>query len=190
MIAIRAAVPEDADAIAAIYAPHVLVGTASFEEQAPDAREMAERITAGAGRFPWLVATQGEAAGGVLAYAYATAFHTRPAYRWAVETTVYVADAAQRQGAGRLLYQVLIDTLTAQGFTQAIARIALPNNASIALHEAVGFRRAGVQRAVGYKRGQWIDVGLWQRALAEHLASPAEPRVFAEVGVVRGYRLP
>ena len=185
MIAIRAATPDDAAAIAAIYAPSVLVGTASFEEQAPDARAMRTRMAASDGLYPWIVATQGEASGGVLAYAYATAFHARAAYRWTVETTVYVADAAQRRGAGRLVYEALVDTLTVQGFTQGIARIALPNEGSIALHEAVGFRRAGVQREVGYKLGQWIDVGLWQRGLAEPAAPPAEPRRFAEVGVVR-----
>ncbi|MDP1027341.1 N-acetyltransferase family protein [Sphingomonas sp. KR1UV-12] len=185
MIAIRAAAPQDAAAIAAIYAPHVLVGTASFEEQAPDGRAMARRMAASEGLYPWLVATQGEDAGGVIAYAYASAFHARTAYRWTVETTVYVADAAQRRGAGRLVYKALVDTLSTQGFTQAVARIALPNEGSIALHEAVGFRRAGVQREVGYKFGQWIDVGLWQRELAEPSTPPAEPRPFADVGVVR-----
>ncbi len=185
MIAIRAATPDDAGAIAAIYAPHVLVGTATFEEQAPDSRTMRTRMAAHDGLYPWLVATQGEDAGGVLAYAYAAPFHTRSAYRWTVETTVYVADAAQRRGAGRLVYEALVDTLTAQGFAQAIARVALPNEGSIALHEAVGFRRAGVQREVGFKLGRWIDVGLWQRELAEPASPPAEPKPFAEVGVVR-----
>ncbi len=185
MIAIRAATAADAGAIAAIYAPHVLVGTASFEEEAPDGRTMARRIAASDGLYPWLVATQGPEGTGILAYAYATAFHPRAAYRWAVETTIYVADAAQRQGAGRLLYEALVDTLAAQGFTQAIARIALPNTASIGLHEATGFRRAGVQREVGYKHGQWMDVGLWQRELAQPATPPAEPRPFADVGVVR-----
>ncbi|WP_425228492.1 N-acetyltransferase family protein [Sphingomonas sp.] len=186
MIALRPARPDDAAAIAAIYAPHVLVGTASFETEAPDARTMRTRMSGSEGLYPWLVATQGEATGGVLAYAYATAFATREAYRWTVETTVYVADAAQRQGAGRLLYEALIDTLRAQGFTQAIARIALPNPASIALHEQVGFRRAGVLREAGWKSGRWIDVGLWQCELAEPATPPAEPRPFVEVGLVRG----
>ena len=189
MIALRPARPEDAAAIAAIYAPHVLVGTASFEVDAPDARAMRTRMAASDGLYPWLVATiadiGSEESGGVVAYAYASAYGTRPAYRWAVETTVYVADAAQRRGAGRLLYEALIDTLRAQGFTQAIGRIALPNEGSIALHEAVGFRRAGVFREVGWKHGRWIDVGLWQCELAEPATPPTEPRRFAEVGLVR-----
>jgi L-amino acid N-acyltransferase YncA len=185
VIALRAARPDDAAAIAAIYAPHVLVGAASFEIEPPEARPMRARMAASDGLYPWLVATTGEESGGVLAYAYASAYGTRPAYRWAVETTVYVADAAQRQGAGRLLYEALIDTLRAQGFTQAVGRIALPNEASIALHEAVGFRRAGVLREIGWKGGRWIDVGLWQCELAEPASPPAEPRPFSATGLVR-----
>ncbi|WP_419808840.1 N-acetyltransferase family protein [Sphingomonas sp.] len=190
MIALRPARAEDAAAIVAIYAPHVLVGTASFETTAPGEAEMRERMAGADGLYPWLVATTGSPGAdageeGVLAYAYATAYGTRPAYRWAVETTVYVADAAQRQGAGRLLYEALIDTLRAQGFTQAIARIALPNEASISLHEQSGFRRAGVLREVGWKGGRWIDVGLWQCDLADPTTPPMEPRRFADVGMVR-----
>jgi len=186
MIGVRAATPEDAGAIAAIYAPHVLAGTVSFETEAPDARAMRTRMASSQGLYPWMVATNGAETGGVLGYAYATRFSEREAYRWAVETTIYIADVAQRQGVGRLLYEALIDTLRAQGFTQAIGRIALPNNQSIGLHESVGFRRAGVFREIGYKQGQWIDVGYWQCELADPTNPPAEPKRFADVGVVRG----
>ena len=185
MIVIRAAKPEDAGAIAAIYAPHVLVGTASFEVEAPDARQMRTRMAASDGLYPWLVAGTGGEEEGVLGYAYATRFRERPAYRYVVETSVYVADAAQRQGAGRLLYEALIDTLRAQGFTQAIGTIALPNDQSIAMHEQTGFRRAGVIREAGFKLGRWIDVGYWQCELAEPTTPPVEPKRFADVGVVR-----
>lgn len=188
MIAIRAARADDAAAIAAIYAPHVLAGTSSFEVEAPDTRQMKTRMAASDGLYPWLVATVSEQGGGedgVLGYAYATKFRDRPAYAHAVETSIYVADVAQRQGAGRLLYEALIDTLRAQGFTQAVGTIALPNDNSIALHEQVGFRRAGVFREVGYKLGRWIDVGYWQCELADAATPPQPPRRFAEVGVVR-----
>jgi phosphinothricin acetyltransferase len=185
VIAIRPATGEDAAAIAAIYAPHVLVGTASFETEAPDTRAMRNRIASSDGLYPWMVATTGTP-GGVIAYAYASQFSPREAYRWTVETTIYVADTAQRQGAGRLLYEALIDTLRAQHFTQAIGRIALPNESSISLHEAVGFRRAGVFREVGYKHDRWIDVGMWQCDLAEPKVPPMEPKRFSDVGVVRG----
>lgn len=186
MIAIRPARPEDAAAIAAIYAPFVLGGTVSFETDAPDSRQMRARMTASGGLYPWIVATNGDPdGGGVLGYAYATAFRDRPAYRYVVETSIYVAGQVQGQGAGRLLYEALVDTLRVQGFTQAIGAIALPNDYSIRLHEAVGFRRAGVYRQVGYKQGQWIDVGFWQCELNEPSVPPVEPRPFSETGVIR-----
>ncbi|UZK65675.1 GNAT family N-acetyltransferase [Sphingomonas sp. M1-B02] len=189
MIAIRGAAAADAAAIAAIYAPHVLSGTASFEIEPPDTRMMRSRMAASEGLYPWLVATNGEhsaeGGGGVIGYAYATQFRERPAYRYVVETTIYMADVAQRSGMGRLLYEALIDTLREQGFVHAVGRIALPNEASIRVHESVGFRRAGVYREVGYKHGQWIDVGIWQCQLNEPRVPPVEPRKFSDVGVVR-----
>jgi len=185
MIAIRSATPEDAAAIAAIYAPHVLTGTVSFEIDPPDARTMRTRMAASDGLYPWIVATNGDPTGGVIGYAYATRFRDRPAYRYVCETTIYMADVAQGQGAGRLLYDSLIDTLRAQGFVHALGAIALPNDASIKLHESVGFRRAGVYREVGFKHGRWVDVGIWQAELNEPSVPPVEPRKFSEVGVIR-----
>ncbi len=186
MIAIRAATPEDAAAIAAIYAPYVLSGTVSFESEAPDTRQMRTRMTASDGLYPWLVATSGEGAdAGVVGYAYAGRFRDRPAYRYVVETSVYMSGSVQGQGVGRLLYEALVDTLRAQGFTQAIGVIALPNDKSITLHEAVGFRRAGLYREIGYKHGQWIDVGFWQCELNDSAVPPVEPKRFADVGVRR-----
>lgn len=185
MIAIRAATPEDAGAIAAIYAPHVLTGTVSFEIEPPDARAMRSRMAASEGLYPWIVATNGDATGGVIGYAYATRFRDRPAYRYVCETSIYMADVARGQGAGRLLYEALIDTLRAQGFVHALGAIALPNDASIKLHESVGFRRAGVYREVGFKHGRWIDVGIWQAELNDPSVPPVEPRKFSDVGVVR-----
>jgi phosphinothricin acetyltransferase len=184
VIAIRSARAEDAAAIAAIYAPYVLTGVVSFETDAPDARAMRRRIEGADGFYPWLVATNGDD-DGVLGYAYAGKFREREAYRWVVETSIYVAGAVQGQGVGRLLYEALIDTLRAQRFTQAIGAIALPNDHSIALHEAVGFRRAGFFREVGYKHGRWIDVGYWQCELNDAVTPPEEPKPFSEVGLVR-----
>ena len=191
MIGIRAATPEDAGAIAAIYAPHVLTGTVSFESDPPDARAMRSRMAAGDGLYPWLVATTGGSAGGeadeggVIGYAYASRFRDRPAYRYVCETSIYLTDASSGSGVGRLLYEALIDTLRAQGFVHAIGAIALPNDRSIRLHEAVGFRRAGVYREVGFKHGQWIDVGIWQCELNEPRVPPVEPKRFSDVGLVR-----
>ncbi|NIJ19940.1 phosphinothricin acetyltransferase [Sphingomonas naasensis] len=185
MIAIRAAGPADAASIAAIYAPHVLTGTVSFEIDPPDARAMRTRMAASDGLYPWLVATNGEAEGGVIGYAYATKFRDRPAYRYVCETSIYLTDASSGSGVGRLLYEAMIDTLRAQGFVHAIGAIALPNDRSIRLHEAVGFRRAGVYREVGFKHGQWIDVGIWQCQLNDPVVPPVEPKKFSDVGVVR-----
>lgn len=188
MITIRPARPDDAATIAAIYAPYVLSGTVSFENDAPDARGMRTRMAASDGLYPWLVATTGEAGEeeAILGYAYATMFKDRPAYRWTVETTIYVSGAVQGQGTGQLLYDALLDTLSAQGFVQAIATISLPNDQSIQLHEKVGFRRAGQYREVGFKLGRWLDVGIWQRELNDASGKPGEVRKFSEIGVVRG----
>ena len=185
MIAIRAARPEDAAAIAAIYAPYVETGTVSFELEPPDARAMRGRMASSEGLYPWLVVTNGDEEGGVLGYAYATKFRDRPAYKYIVETSVYLASGTQGQGNGRQLYEALTSTLRAQGFTHAIGAIALPNDYSIRLHESVGFRRTGVLREVGYKQGRWIDVGFWQRELNPATIPPLEPKPFSEVGLVR-----
>lgn len=176
---IRPARATDAGAIAAIYAPHVVAGTVSFETEAPHPATIAGRMAAAGDPYPWLIA---DAAGEVLGYAYAAPFATREAYRWAVETTIYVAEAGQRQGIGRRLYGALLATLGAHGFTQAIGRIALPNAASAALHETLGFREVGVLREVGWKAGRWVDVALWQCPLADASDDPAEPTASPATG--------
>ncbi len=150
-------------------------GIVSLEEVPPTPETMRARMAALGDLYPWLVA---EADGAVLGYAYASRFRERSAYRWAVETTVYVADGAQGRGVGRALYEALLTNLRAQGFTQAIAAISLPNDASVRLHEAVGFMTAGTYRQVGWKQGRWIDVGLWQIALAEAGPPVGEPRPY------------
>ena len=175
---LRRATGGDAAAIAAIYAPYVTGSIVSFETEAPDEAAMRERIEAGGALYPWFVA---EGGGSVAGYAYACAFRTRPAYRFTVETSVYLAPGAQGRGVGAALYERLLGTLEAQGFTQAIAAISLPNPASVALHERFGFERAGTYARVGWKLGGWHDVGLWQRPLAPSETPPAEPLPFAAV---------
>ena len=177
---IRAASADDAPAIAAIYAPYVTGSVVSFETGAPDAAEMARRMAEGEGHYPWLVSC--DADGTLLGYAYACAFRSRPAYRFSVETTVYVAEGAHRRGIGSALYRALLPVLEAQGYAQAIAAITLPNPASVILHKRFGFRQAGVYEKVGFKLGEWRSVGLWQRALAQVAASPAEPRPLSALG--------
>ena len=175
---LRVARPEDGAAIANLYAPYVGGSAVSLEDRPPDADEMAARIAACGALHPWLVAEDGEA---LLGYASASRFRPRLGYRFTVETSVYVAGARQGSGIGRALYDALLETLVAQGFTQAIAAITLPNAASVALHEAVGFARCGVYGHVGWKLGRWWDVGLWQRPLARAEVPPEDVRPFAEV---------
>lgn len=184
MILIRPAEPADAQQITAIYTPHVLTSAVSFETEVPTVRTMRSRMRAAGGLYPWIVATT-EDRDAILGFSYAAKFRERDAYRFCVETSVYIAGGAERQGVGRLLYEALIDTLRAQHFTQAIAAIALPNEGSIALHESVGFRRAGVYREVGWKHGRWHDVGIWQAVLAEPHGVPDEPKCFSHIGVQR-----
>jgi L-amino acid N-acyltransferase YncA len=183
VIAVRPARDEDAAQIAAIYRPYVEQGTVSFELKAPSEAQMRTRMMASNGFFPWLVVTEGEE-GAVLGYAYAGAFRDRPAYQYTIETSVYLLQGTAGCGNGRQLYDALIDTVRAQGFTHAIGVIALPNDHSIRLHESVGFRRTGVLREVGYKEGRWIDVGFWQCELNDATIPPMEPRPFSETGMV------
>lgn len=171
---IRRAVADDAGAIAAIYAPYVRDSVVSFETVAPDEAEMRARIAGLGDLYPWLVGCGED--GSMLGYAYGSAFRTRPAYRFAVETTVYVAEGAHRRGFGTTLYTKLLALLEAQGFTQAIGAITIPNAASIRLHESLGFVRAGTYESVGFKLGEWRSVGLWQRPLAAMATPPDEPK--------------
>jgi len=178
-VRVRRATADDAAAIASIYAPYVRASVVSFETEAPDAAEIRDRIVALGDLYPWLVACDED--GAVRGYAYGCAFRTRPAYRFSVETTVYVADGAHGRGIGTLLYRALLALLEAQGFTQAIGAITVPNEASIALHESLGFARAGTYEKVGFKLGDWRSVGLWQRPLAAMAARPEEPRPVSAV---------
>jgi phosphinothricin acetyltransferase len=161
---------KDAAACAAIYAPYVEDGPTSFEERAPDATELADRIAAS---HAWLVAEEG---GEVVGFAYACPHRSRRAYRWAADVSVYVAHDHHGQGHGRGLYEALFAVLRERGFRVACAGITLPNEASVALHERLGFEPVGVYRGIGWKAGAWRDVGWWQLELSPGAEDPpAEP---------------
>ena len=178
-VLIRLAAAVDAAAIADIYRPYVEESRISFEEQPPDAGEMARRIAgANPGYHPWFVA---EEDGLILGYAGSSPYRARPAYRWTVETAIYLPPALQGRGLGRTLLTKLLETLEKQGYVAAIGAIALPNDASVALHEKLGFVHTATYSGVGFKLGKWVDVGRWQRDLAPRHATPQEPLPFASV---------
>lgn len=159
---IRDASTADGAALAAIYAPFVEDGWVSFETEAPDATAMAARIAEYGRSHAWLVAELG---GSIAGYAYASPHRVRAAYSTSADIAIYVAPLAQGQGIGRALYTALFDRLRSRSIHAVFAGIALPNPASIALHEAMGMVPVGIYREVGWKAGAWRDVGWWQRLL-------------------------
>ena len=175
---LRLAEADDARAIADIYRPIVESSATSFESVPPDHEEMAGRIRATLPRYPWLVL---ETPGGIAGYAYGGSHRAREAYRFSVETSVYVAGGFRGRGIGRALYDSLIAILTAQGYANVYTGIALPNPASVALHEALGFRPIGTFRRVGFKAGAWHDVGWWHLSLRPPADHPAPPRRLDEL---------
>lgn len=172
-LVIRPAKADDIPAITAIYRPAVTDGLASFEYEPPGEAEMRRRFEAIiAGGYPYLVAEQ---AGRVIGYSYASAFRTRPGYRFAVENSVYVARDVQRSGAGSALLAELVKLCTAAGFRQMIAVIGdSANAASIGLHRRQGFAFCGVIHSLGWKQGRWLDSVYMQLALGEGDATSPE----------------
>jgi L-amino acid N-acyltransferase YncA len=170
MVTIRLADPTADDAaIAEIYRPSVTDSFVSFEEEAPTAAEMAERIESTLARTPWLVAVD---RGEVVGYAYAGHHRERAGYRWSVDVSAYVRADRHGRGIGSALYRSLIRILTAQGFANAYAGITQPNPASVALHRSIGMELVGVYRGVGYKLGAWRDVAWYQLRLTNDPGDP------------------
>ena len=162
----------DAEAVAAIYRPIVEATAISFEAVPPSTEDIARRILGTLPAYPWLVC---EIDGRIAGYAYAARHRERAAYRWSVDTSVYIAESDRRCGVGRGLYLSLFAILAAQGYVNAFAGVTLPNAASVGLHESLGFEKVGVYSRVGYKFGAWHDVGWWQFAMKAHEPSPSVP---------------
>lgn len=162
-VTIRASDPSDAAGIAAIY-NHYITGTVvTFEEEPLPPAEIAHRMAGvRSASFPWLVAEQG---GRVVGYAYATPWRPRAGYRFSAEITVYLAPDCGGRGIGSRLYAELFPLLEARGIHAVMGGIALPNEASVALHEKFGLRKVAHFEQVGFKFGRWIDVGYWERTL-------------------------
>jgi L-amino acid N-acyltransferase YncA len=175
---IRIATGKDAPAIAEIYGPIVLSTPISFEIEPPDEREIQRRIEETVPAYPWLVL---EDRGRIAGYAYASRHRVRAAYRWSVDTSVYVHPDFHRCGIGRGLYLSLFQILMLQGYFNAYAGITLPNPASVGLHESLGFKAIGVYRNVGHKLGVWYDVGWWHLDLLPPIATPRPPRSLDQI---------
>lgn len=174
-ISIRAGHETDIERITEIYTDAVDHGTATYELEAPSAAEMLARYKnlTSAG-YPYIVA---EEAGRILAYAYAGPFRARPAYRFIVEDSIYVAPEAKGKGTGSLLLQALIDQCRADGFRQFVAVIGdgSPTSASVRLHEKLGFRHSGVLEGSGYKHGRWLDTTFMQLTMNGGRDQPPDP---------------
>jgi phosphinothricin acetyltransferase len=165
-VSLRDACASDLDAITEIYRESVLTGVASYEITPPDRTEMAKRFCAVIDQgYPYIAAVDEDAS--LLGYAYASAFRTRPAYRWMVEDSIYVAPEARGRGIGKLLLAELLTRCTALGFRQMVAVVGGAHPASIALHAALGFEETGRLKGTGYKHGRWLDTMMMQRSLGE-----------------------
>ncbi|MEI1377849.1 GNAT family N-acetyltransferase [Nostoc sp. UHCC 0926] len=169
---IRLANESDALKMLAIYAPVVRETSISFEIEPPSETEFQGRIKDYQQQMPWLVCQINDE---LLGYAYATPYRTRAAYQWSVESSVYVNVEYRRKGVAKALYSSLFQLLQLQGFYNVFAAIALPNPASVAVHEAVGFSPVGVFCRVGYKFSEWHDVAWWQLSLQQEQPLPVNP---------------
>ena len=176
-VLLREASPSDIDAITAIYRESVLNGVASYEIAPPDRDEMAARFQAIVEKgYPYLAATSED--GTLIGYAYASTFRTRPAYRFMVEDSIYLAPEARGKGVGKLLIEELIARCTVLGFRQMIAVIGGAHPASIGLHAAHGFAEIGRIKGSGFKHGQWLDTMLMQRMLGDGTATDPDLRSY------------
>ena len=177
-MAIRVASIDDARSIREIYAPYVIASPATFDLKPPTLNAVREKIRHLSPDYPFFVA---EVDSRVVGYCYASTHHERQAYRWSVDVSVYLAATYHGRGLGTSLYERLMATLRRQGFRIAMAGITLPNAASVALHEAFGFQQVALLPKVGYKLGDWRDVGWWALDLDPELTTPHEPIPFAEL---------
>ena len=160
---IRAARDDDFDAIASITNYYIVTSTIHFAYEPVTRAAFHELWIASRDRYPWLVAADPSA---VIGYAKAGRWRDRAAYDWTAEVAVYVRQGMHRRGLGRALYSELLGDLAHRGFRSAVAGIVLPNEASIELHQALGFEPVGTFRDAGWKHGRWCDVGFWQKRLA------------------------
>jgi phosphinothricin acetyltransferase len=171
--AIRLAQADDAERLAAIYAPYVRSTAISFESDPPTGDEMQNRIAKTLEFMPWLVCDRG---GQILGYAYADRFRARAAYQWSVSVSIYVDSETHRKGVGRALYTSLFGILKLQGIHNLYAGITLPDvGGSVGFHRSIGFMQIGLEASVGYKLGAWHHVSMWHLLLSPLVSDPRPP---------------
>src|SRR5262245_17948926 len=183
-VSLRLATPDDAAACVALYAPYVRETSITFEYEVPTVADFRQRIETVLKLAPWLLAVDTRDGGGaerVLGYAYGGTWRTRVAYRWVVETAIYVDKDARGRRIGTALYGTLMELLRLQGFCRAIGGITLPNVESEKLHEKLGFTFVGNFRRCGWKQGTWWDVGFWEKELQKQTGEMKETLSVAEV---------
>jgi phosphinothricin acetyltransferase len=174
VVLIRPATPADAAGLLEIYQPYVEGTAVSFETEVPSAKDFAARIDKALQGWAWLVA---EVDGQCVGYAYGSGHRERAAYRWSTETSAYVRPSWQGKGLGRALYRSLFERLAERGYCNALAVVVVPNEASVAMHRAVGFETVGVFKRGGHKFGAWHDVMWLQRVLRNE---PPDTKAHAE----------
>jgi L-amino acid N-acyltransferase YncA len=176
---LRDATLSDIPAITTIYRESVLNGVASYEMMPPGEAEMASRFSAIIDNgYPFIAAVNAE--GVLLGYAYASAFRTRPAYRFLVEDSIYLAPESRGRGVGKALLAELISRCTQLGFRQMVAVIGGAHPASVAVHRAAGFEHGGLMKATGFKHGRWLDTIIMQLPLGEGLTTDPEPGIYPD----------
>lgn len=172
MTLIRPLLPADVAYLLDIYRPFIENSAVSFEAEVPDLKNFTERLTGIANKFPFLVL---EEMGQILGYAYAAQHRERAAYRWCVETSIYMHPNAKGKGLGKQLYSALLDQLILRKFTLAYALITQPNEASVAVHSSCGFTHLSMHKNAGFKLGKWHDVLWMEKELAPCETEPQEP---------------
>ena len=185
MAAIRLANPDtDSEQVAAIYYPYVINTAITFDTEPIEGRSFHEKITKSMAIYPWLVFEHERE---IMGYAHGSQFRDKEAFKWAVETTIYVKESAHGLGIGKSLYQTLINCLRLQNFSLCIGVITMPNPASIYMHENLGFKKGMLIKKAGYKLGKWHDVGIWSAGIYDHNNNPAPPVTLSQIRSDKNY---
>ena len=181
MIAVRMATPADAQGMLDIYAPHVREGFCTFETDVPSREQFRQRIEKCIQTKPWLVCTVNKT---IASYAYASVHRERAAYQWCCESSIYTNDNFGGRGIGQQLYKALFKILKMQGYRNVYAGITLPNEVSIRLHEKCGFTHFATYENIGYKLGEWKNVGWWKLQLNKYDRKPSPPLKLSEMDLL------